>query len=571
MALALAAVAVGVRLAGQTFQENVQVDLVRVDLLVTDASGRPIPDLSPSEVHLEIDGHAQPISSLEPLTVEGRPGATSAVTAAAPSSGPASPPSAAPAAPAATQVPGAAGPAAYAMEIFVDETSSEQFNRNNAYRELSQLLDQGLPSGTLLALQRFDGTLHLECSWTTDLAKIRAALSVMQSHSFQPRIAAPGRMSPSRGGAGATASSPGLGVLEAAQYLERSVSGVIEALQRYPTDVARRRSLVLVTDGALFLSPTEVVEELVASSESSADRLPGPFKDAAAQADADKDNRLLSESSSKPRWFSQWTDATDLAMRRGIEIIPARSAALESGGNNTAEFALGPQSSSSGSGRVSRRGAAPVGTSVWAGAGMEQVAEITGGDAILSRSNFGKDLRKEVDQGSTGYVLTFKDPHAGDHRFHQIAIRVDRPKARLRFRHGYRAAGAAASLAERAIGALYVAPTENALGARAESRVLHKSPTSIELGVLVSYPPISGAAPDAAREVRIIGACATDSGKRSEPFLIRATGKLTTLPEGPLILVPIRVRLEPGTVGLGLAVRDEATGIVSTLFVKPEI
>jgi VWFA-related protein len=567
IAFALSIAAAGLRLAAaqtQTFQENVQVDLVRVDLFVTDAAGRPIRDLSPSEVHLEIDGRKQPIVGLEP--VSGEPAAAQPASFSAPTGAAASAPAVpTPAAPSAS-----AAPAPHAIAIYVDETTSEQFNRNDAYAELSRFLEKGLPPGTVMALERFDGSIHLECPWTNDLEKIRTGLAAMQKHSYQPLIGAPGRMAPARGG-GATAGSTGLAASEAAEFLERSVGGVIEALQRYPTEIARRRSLVLVTDGALFLTPTQIAEELIASSESTADRMPGPFKEGAVQQDAERDRRLMVDSASKPRWFSQWTDATDLAMRRGIEIVPVRSSVAEMGGNNTAEFSLGTDPFGNTGSNVTRHAAAPLGPSVWAGAGMQEVADITGGEPILARSNIGRDLRREVESGGAGYVLTFRDPHVGDHRFHRISIRLDRSKARLRFRRGYRVLGGVESLAERAVGGLYATPSDNPLGARTEIHILGKSAGSSDVGVLVAFPLLAGPAPDATRSVRVALVCGTKSGKRSAPFDIRATGKPSKMANGTEILVPIRLKLQSGTDRLSLAVRDEATGIVSILSLRPEL
>jgi VWFA-related protein len=262
----------GLLLLAQTHQERVEVSLVRVDLFVTDSEGHTIRDIKPSEVHLRVDGHDEPIVALE-----ARDAPAAAVAAAAPlpagsTLGEAMPPNAAP--PVVTAPAAAATGDSYAMAVFVDETSSEQFNRTTVYNELSQFVKKGLPPGNLMMLERFDGKLHIECPWTSDSERLQTAISKMESHGFMPRIGQPGRISPA-GGAGGTASINTMVYMAVSDALLTSISGLIEAIKTYPANIARRKSLVVVTDGAPFLTAGQLVEEIISSSESVLDRDPG--------------------------------------------------------------------------------------------------------------------------------------------------------------------------------------------------------------------------------------------------------------------------------------------------------
>ncbi len=52
--------------AAQSFREKVSVELVRVELLATDSSRRPLPDLGKSEIRILVDGRVVPVEGFEP-------------------------------------------------------------------------------------------------------------------------------------------------------------------------------------------------------------------------------------------------------------------------------------------------------------------------------------------------------------------------------------------------------------------------------------------------------------------------------------------------------------------------
>jgi hypothetical protein len=270
------------------------------------------------------------------------------------------------------------------------------------------------------------------------------------------------------------------------------------------------------------------------------------------------------------------SDATQLAVRRDIEIIPARSAIFDAdaGGLSAENPRLGTKGGDTqiaSQAFVRRSAQGPGAAKAWAASGMEQMASVTGGEAILSRARIGDQLRSEVDRGLTGYLLTFRDPFPGDSRYHKIEIRVDRAKTSLRYRHGYRVVGTAEGLAERAIAGLYEEPKDNPLGARVETKVLRKTPARVEFGVLVTYPLPAGAEKNEPRRLLLVGVCATSEGLRSEPFWIKSSGRIETRAEGTVLLAPIRLRIDPKTTTLSFGVRDESSGLTSFFVLQPEL
>jgi hypothetical protein len=150
-ALFTAAVA---HLAAQGFRERVDVQLVRIELLASDSSGRSVENLRVADVRVSVDGRPVALESFEPpapslpdlprpmpdlpqgkkqLPVPQTPVDAAASTAEAPSQAP------------------------YYMAILSDETSSEQSNRRAAYSQVFAFLEEPLPPDVLIELLRFDG------------------------------------------------------------------------------------------------------------------------------------------------------------------------------------------------------------------------------------------------------------------------------------------------------------------------------------------------------------------------------------------------------------------------------
>src|SRR5438445_5597984 len=121
----------------QSFQERVHVELVRVELLATDRQGRPLISLSPAEIQIKVDGKSVPIESFEAPT----PLLPDTPAADAP---PAPPPPASREDVSPTPPPLPPAHHRYYMAFLVDETSSEQSNRQTVYKQLFEFFQKPL-------------------------------------------------------------------------------------------------------------------------------------------------------------------------------------------------------------------------------------------------------------------------------------------------------------------------------------------------------------------------------------------------------------------------------------------
>lgn len=98
--------------------------------------------------------------------------------------------------------------------------------------------------------------------------------------------------------------------------------------------------------------------------------------------------------------------------------------------------------------------------------GMAVLADETGGRAIFNRNQFGGELEQIANEMGSYYSLAYRPPHGGDRGEHQIRVRVRGRNLRVRHRRGYRDKSSDQRMSEQLDGALYLGLVENPLGVR---------------------------------------------------------------------------------------------------------
>lgn len=549
----------GVMAAAQTFRERVNVELVRVELLAKDGRGRFVADLRPSEIRVTVDGRPVSVESFE------APSLLPDLPTAPPQPAPTLDTAAAVTAP--VSVPAARR--SYSLAILVDETSSEQSNRQAALRELFDFLQKDLPPDVEVLLMRFDGALRVECPWTADVERLRRTAAAISRRRVAAVLGTPGQLSnnPERG-----ASRIDFDAMEAVGRARTSLAGLFDALRQFP-EKPGRKALFFVTDGAPFLTPSEIARDLLQSSASSIGPEDGPDAQRRAALEADRDTDLLHDSLAWDRTHtgSLLTDVARLAVLRGIEIHPVRSAAHDFGGRVRADRSFGSRATVNGgrplSSRSIRGADTPPTTDIAAGQVMESTAETTGGEAVLSRRMFEDDLLREVSGRDAAYVLSFRDPFAGDHHFHRIEISLERKGMDLRYRRGYRILDTRESLIEGAVNRLHVPADRNPLGVRLQLDSAGEENGLPLAWITVAYPapPEAGGSVSGAGNVSIIGICAVRDGALSQPIDLSGKADRASLTDSTWLVRSGKVRLKPGAYRWSFAIRDEQTGITSYL------
>jgi len=141
--------------------ERATVELVLIEVYVTDGRGRPIRDLTTDDFALMVDGHAKPIHSLEFREVS--PEAQAPVTAIPPAGG-------------GRSARSAPGSLPRRFVLFFDDSTSAAHGMTAARKATERFLDGALLPSDQVALAAYDRKLRLLHDFTTDRAALTRAI-----------------------------------------------------------------------------------------------------------------------------------------------------------------------------------------------------------------------------------------------------------------------------------------------------------------------------------------------------------------------------------------------------------
>ena len=428
--LVLAAILSNALASAQSYREQVRVGLVsvRVEAL---QDGRPVPDLRASDLRLRVDGREIAIEGLDPVV--------------GPAHADSAPPAALPVAPALPSAEASSGQPPRASDLYLailfDETATNAFDRRDVARQIESFFKSA--EGAHLMLTRFDGRLHIECPWTTEVGRAVAAVRTIQKHTFGARLPSPGALREE-------IRNPG-DVKEVLARIEyggrRSFDAILRVLLQFP-DVTARRALAFVSDGTALIPPMDLAE-ILGDSEARAREAQAlgakafRSEDELAASGIEEFLRqqsistFIESSRTGTDWARRMAQITNKALELDVAFYPIDSEALARGVNPgvSSKWPNRPMP-----GVVSGRGR-PFGDSamtarVPATQSMSLLADATGGQVILLPHLTADRLRKVVSARDSGYVLTFRDPFRGDFRFHRVEISGSRPGVKLFHRRG---------------------------------------------------------------------------------------------------------------------------------------
>jgi VWFA-related protein len=565
-ALSLAAAAA---LLAQGVRESVQVGLVSVRVDVRDKDGKAIPDLTAADVKLKVDGKEVAIEGLDRI---GPVAATTVVKT----------PEAPTAAPTLSTIPVSPAPSDLYLAILVDETASNPYDRREAFRQLETFLGRGSP-GMHVQVQRFDGQLHVECPWTTDVGAALAAAKKMGKRLQDSRLPSPSELREEiRQGR-----KPKDVQFQVDLYSRRSFDAILQALIRFP-EVPGRRGLVVITDGTPFISPFDFAMMFSDSDANSRDdrslraealRAQGETAAAKQIEDALAQQALATFSDAGPGQNTAWNRwmalLTSKALELDIAFYPMDSEEPDRGTN--------PSAGSKWPGR-SMPGVVGGGSSVpVAGSGMTSrmpviqsmmaLADITGGQAILVPRKAGDGLSDIATRPPSEYMLTFKDPFPADAKYHKVEITIARAGARVSYRKGYRVRSEEERILDSVVAGLAEPPQgRNPLSARAEMNVLREDGGRKIVEMRLEYTPAE--APGARAEERdldVWAVCTDDAGNRAKP--IHRQVRATRAPAGSAFAYQdsFQLGLPAGPYTWSLALKDRPTGAVSYVVIKKTV
>lgn len=531
------------------FIDRVEVNLVDVEVFVTDRQGRRVTDLTRDDFEVRVDGRPVEITNFfaaaapAETVATGVAGDLGGLRVAPPTT--LAPPAAAPS-PAAAEP--AASEAAVARErrlnlmVYVDHGFIQPANRKRLLDHLRGFLAEGLDEHTWVMLVGYNGAVEVAAPLTRDREELAAGLE---------------RLGAVAGGAGPLSMDRVMTVLnntpedldvgtlvssfiqQEEAKLRLSIRALGESLALF-AGLPGRKAVLHVSDGL----PMEVMAAVQAlTGEGGFPSTPG----------LRQGERLL---------YQQLVRA---AQAHQIAFYPVDSRGPVGQDYTSAEFAALDGLSLEG---------APM-TNAGLGA-MEtinrqepllEMAAATGGTAILNTYNFEKALDQVAVDFASFYSLGFAAPHAGDGRRHAIDVRVKRPGLRVRHREGYVDKPLVERVGDRTLSFLHLAMESNPLGLEIGLGTPRRDGRRWVLPVLVRVPAeavtlLPGATSRDGR-LHVFLAVRDDRGRVSDlthlphPLAIPLD---ETAPDGGDLGIGVNLAVRPGRWTLAVGVWDEIGG-----------
>jgi VWFA-related protein len=442
------------------FADIVSVNVVNVDVYVTDKKGNPITGLTKDDFQVFEDKRPMAITNF--YAVEGRKPAAASDE---------------PPPPAVAAAPGVPAPAAEPIPedqrlrliVYIDNFNIHPFNRNRVMRELRTFLNTQVTREDRVMLVTYDRSLKVRRTFTSDPALVSAALSELETvsghavHHDSERRDALARIEESESPTQAMgfARTYAESIYNDLQFTIDGMKQIVDVLAGMPG----RKAVLYVSDGIPMSAGQELfyaVEQKFGQSAS----LTESFR-----FDASRRFRELASQANANRVTFYTIDAAGL---RTYSSVSAENA----GGAGQSTF-------------IDQIMISNIQSPLF------YMAQTTGGVAIVNSNVVGPHLAKIARDFGTYYSLGYQPTHYGDGRYHTIEVKLKRKGLVVRHREGYRDKSAEAQMTDGTLAALNFPYEENPLGievafSRAsrqpDGHFLQPIEVKIPLGKLVLVP-----------------------------------------------------------------------------------
>jgi VWFA-related protein len=557
------------------FGERVDVNLVNVEVYVTDKGGHPVSGLQRGDFTLLEDGKPMAITNFAAVD---RSATQPAVRPAAP----------------ATAVPAAAAagiPDPLHLVLFVDNSHIIAAHRNRVLRQVREFLSRRLAAGDPVMLVTWDPGLHVRLPFTTDREALAKALDDQEkvttmnrdtSRSFAMRqiqeirevalamqkAEQKAQRGNDKGGDSAddsrraetdTACPPEIAqpardyAQEARNEVLRSIHGLtllINSLSGLPS----RKALLHVSDG-LPATPGEDMFEVLNLMCKDASLL-GTLVYRGDEAMIDAQSYSV---------VKQWDEVASHASAQQVTLYTLQATGLENSFNSSVSAEPGEEFLRAQSvdqiERENRR------------ASLTLLATSTGGRAVLNANDLGSDLARIEDDLGHYYSLGYQPPHTGDGREHKITVKVRRPDVRVRHRQHYRDKPALERAVDHTLASLYYGYQDNPLDVQLEvgdTAPDGKGNWAVPFRLRIPLYKVTMLQTETSFEGKLQLLVSSQTGGKQSPLRqvavpikIPRMSALTAL--GQYYQYEVKLTLEPGEQNVAIAVRDEASTTTSFL------
>lgn len=585
------------------FKETVEVNVVNVDVRVTDGKGNPVTGLRERDFELLEDGKRVEISNF--TAVSGGLAEDREEPAAA------------------EQSAGAATPAAevaWNLIVYVDNFDLQPGNRTRVVRQLKETLGRLLAPGDRVMLVSYDLGLKIQLPFTSEPAAIEEALARMEGlavHGVQIdsrrrqayteilTIQEAALLDPKPVPCPLRIANPAHDFAQSRRDEVLRNLGALTVLVNSLSGVPGRKAVLHVSDGLpatpgeevfQFLAEIcgggsgtggigrqtevggdhnapEVLEEGDPGYRPRARDFPALTLDPMAVYDA----RLLGPGAYQAASQAA-IDASGYSVAKELdELVAHANAQRVTLYTLQASGAERPEASEAGAGtgdRLTQFQSIDIAARTSAQSSLYALASGTGGQAILNANDFGRDLFKMREDFSTFYSLGFTPTHGGDGREHRLEVRVKRRGTQLRYRESYRDKPVIERAVDRTLAALFYGIEDNPLSIGLE--VGEQTPEAdgnftvpVRLNIPLSKVAILRGDGVYEGNLRLLvatrGADGRMSAVRQVPVPIRIPHKEMLTALGQLYVYTLTMQLPPGEQRVAVGVRDEVSATASYL------
>jgi VWFA-related protein len=456
------------------FADVVDVNVVNVEVYVTDRGGNRVTDLKREDFAVAEDGKAVELTNFAAFS-SGRRTAAPPVRRGAPA--------AAAAAPAAPVLPESAAPAAAApdpdnalfLTIFLDDLHLRPETRARAVEQVRQYLAQGVRPGDQVMVVTHGLGMSFAQPFTADRAAIDAALSEAEklptygqqqdssrSAAFKTMVAL-NAIEP----CGSSMIKPVEAYAEERRDQALRTIGALKVMINSLSGVPGRRAVLFVSDGLptvageeLFEAATQVCRrniEATRQTTNNQDREPGSGakRTEGTGMSGGLGRDYASINPSKYTLAKQIEDLAAHASANRVTLYTLQASGLRGFAQADAGFDLGE-------GGLQMSSVQQIQTENLKG-GLTALAADTGGRAMLDANDFLPDLARMDEDFETYYSLGYTPAHAGDAKAHKVDVKVRRPGLRIRYRQTYRDKPALERAVDRTLAALLHGLEDNPL------------------------------------------------------------------------------------------------------------
>lgn len=553
---------------------RVTTHLVLVNVIATDKAGKPVTDLKPEDFTVEDNGKKQKLSVFnlqQPVAPSYRPQLPPNVYSNRPQFG---------------------MPAGPLTVLLVDGLNTPFTNQSQARLALIKYAANQVKAGQEVAIYALGYRLYRLQDFTNDPAVLRAAVQSYSPENLpehgstltSPRVTSTGGVAET-GARGGTAAAAVMATAiqniqqfqseQAGAALQLRIAATLAAMRSLSRELAGhpgRKNLVWVTAGFPVSLIAQTNEVTYLNDRSADPTAPPPL--ASEQTYGAFNQGVLQESAEEVRRTSSLLSQAQISIypvdARGLlgaSNADARDAGVDTAGRLMLGNDFGQTVSASSAARESTQ------------ASMQDLADQTGGRVFKNRNDIDNCVAAAASDGDTYYALGYyPDKKKFDNSFHKLKLSVTRPGVQLRYRSGYYAVDPAKESRKERDMEMAAALHDNTVEATMvmfDARVVPPPPADkADVPVQFLVQPDSISTDEAKNGGRALNldfyvAAFTTQGKLAGNSGKTVSATLTSDQYAQVqqkgLLLPIDIKLPPGTYNLRLAVRDNRTGYLGTI------